>query len=81
MDAIDGDGSFESYISASMLFRELSGIHSLTHKNWGLNVIIDDELMKMAESFDRYLYFQMLRDNNYRDTWTGFNKHTIFCPD
>ena len=66
MDAIDGDGSFESYISASMLFRELSSVESFTSENWGLNIIIDDELMKKADSFDRDLYLQMLGDSNYR---------------
>lgn len=77
MDAIDGDGSFESYISASMLFRELSSVESFTSKNWGFNVIIDDELMKMADSFDRDLYFQMLSDNNYKDSIRK-EEHLIF---
>lgn len=68
MDAIDGDGSFESYISASMIFRELSGVEGFSYQSWGLNVIIDDELMKKTDSFDTDLYFQMLRDNNYRNS-------------
>jgi hypothetical protein len=77
MDAIDGDGSFESYISASMLFRELSSVKSFTLENWGLNIIIDDELMKKADSFDTDLYFQMLRDNNYRNSITK-EDHFLF---
>lgn len=77
MDAIDGDGSFESYISSSLLLRTLVVVHRYTADNWGLNVIIDDALMKSADLFDRNLYFQKLRDINYKNSISK-EEHFIF---
>ncbi len=68
MHAIDGDGSIDAYLSASLLYRTLDRVRCHSAENWGLNVIIDDELMKMADLFDKNLYFQKLRDKNYRDS-------------
>ena len=37
MDAIDGDGSFDTYLCASLLYRTLDRIYCYSAKNWGLN--------------------------------------------